>query len=341
MSHLSERFATRGTESEPRSRGGPAAAGAGTQAAGNGLGAALAALRTPGTPAAPRPPTAAAAPPAPLPRPPAPPRSALDLAPPQTINAQLHDDRGQLRRSAPAGTPDYPVAEWMTAQEELEVCWTNMPGAIFPNERCCRYDVNGRISRYFCVTKFENRDNAHNPVAEDEDARCLWLRQGTDWVPVDLNRVSVVAPRHNDYYNTIYMEFHDRCRGRSPTSTQTHLHTVSGGADSGAPDDARVIVKAGRTDNLQRRMAQYAKCGPGQIFWVSYYPTDCVKATERITHLKFALLGAKIAPFMCACKTRHHEYVCYEGAGELEGAERVIEETLRSLGQVVVRYSIE
>lgn len=49
-------------------------------------------------------------------------------------------------------------------------------------------------------------------------------------------------------------------------------------------------------------------------------------------------MGVKIEPFLCACKTRHHEYVCYEAAGEIEGAERVIEATLRSLGQYVFRW---
>jgi hypothetical protein len=59
--------------------------------------------------------------------------------------------------------------------------------------------------------------------------------------------------------------------------------------------------------------------------------------TERIIHLLLTEMGANIEPFLCACKTRHHEYYCYEGAGELEGAERVIEAALHSLGQIVFK----
>ncbi|KAJ7789579.1 hypothetical protein B0H14DRAFT_2627109 [Mycena olivaceomarginata] len=101
-------------------------------------------------------------------------------------------------------------------------------------------------------------------------------------------------------------------------------------------DGVRVIVKAGRTDNLERRIGQYSKCGPG-ILWISCYPTEYAKATERIIHLQFEIVGAKIQPFLCACKTTHHEYSCYEAAGELEGAERVVEAALRSLGQEAYR----
>ncbi|KAJ7722358.1 hypothetical protein B0H14DRAFT_2642192 [Mycena olivaceomarginata] len=101
-------------------------------------------------------------------------------------------------------------------------------------------------------------------------------------------------------------------------------------------DGVRVIIKAGRTDNLERRIGQYSKCGPG-ILWISCYPTEYAKATERIIHLQFEIVGAKIQPFLCACKTTHHEYSCYEAAGELEGAERVVEAALRSLGQEAYR----
>ncbi|KAJ7308615.1 hypothetical protein DFH08DRAFT_823901 [Mycena albidolilacea] len=101
-------------------------------------------------------------------------------------------------------------------------------------------------------------------------------------------------------------------------------------------DGLRVIIKAGRTDNLERRMGQYSKCGPG-ILWISCYPTEYAKATERIIHLQFEIAGAKIQPFLCACKTKHHEYSCYEAAGELEGAERVVQAALRSLGQEAYR----
>ncbi|KAJ7438687.1 hypothetical protein B0H11DRAFT_1902572 [Mycena galericulata] len=104
-------------------------------------------------------------------------------------------------------------------------------------------------------------------------------------------------------------------------------------------DGPRVVVKAGRTDNLERRMEQYAQCGPGQILWISCYPTERAKAAERIVHLKFDLLGAKIKPFLCTCRTTHQEYVCFEAVGELEGAEEVIEATLRSLGQHIIRGS--
>ncbi|KAJ7510805.1 hypothetical protein B0H11DRAFT_1900168 [Mycena galericulata] len=102
-------------------------------------------------------------------------------------------------------------------------------------------------------------------------------------------------------------------------------------------DGPRVVVKAGRTDNLERRMDQYAECGPGQILWISCYPTERAKAAERMVHLKFDLLGAKIMPFLCTCRTRHQEYVSFEAVGELEGAERVIEATMRSLGHEVIR----
>lgn len=46
-------------------------------------------------------------------------------------------------------------------------------------------------------------------------------------------------------------------------------------------DGTRIIVKAGRTKNLERRMGEYAKCGPGQIFWICYYPTEYAKATGK------------------------------------------------------------
>ncbi|KAJ7214680.1 hypothetical protein B0H12DRAFT_1069863 [Mycena haematopus] len=104
------------------------------------------------------------------------------------------------------------------------------------------------------------------------------------------------------------------------------------------PGTERVIVKVGRTNNIERRMGEYARCGPGQVFWISYYATGRAKATERIIHLRLEQAGVRIPPFICGCGTMHREYACYEAVGELANVEFVIEETLRSLGQYVFRH---
>ncbi|KAJ7505024.1 hypothetical protein B0H11DRAFT_1905095 [Mycena galericulata] len=78
-------------------------------------------------------------------------------------------------------------------------------------------------------------------------------------------------------------------------------------------DGPRVIVKAERTDNLERQMEQYAQCGPSQILWVSCYPTEHAKAAKQMVHLKLDLLGVKIMPFLCTCRTRHQEVNVHNG----------------------------
>jgi hypothetical protein len=45
-------------------------------------------------------------------------------------------------------------------------------------------------------------------------------------------------------------------------------------------DCVRVIIKAGRTDNLEHRIGQYSRCGLG-ILWISCYPTEYAKVTGK------------------------------------------------------------
>ncbi|KAJ7845872.1 hypothetical protein B0H14DRAFT_2584512 [Mycena olivaceomarginata] len=104
-------------------------------------------------------------------------------------------------------------------------------------------------------------------------------------------------------------------------------------------DGVRVIIKAGRTDNLERRIGQYSKCGPG-ILWISCYPMEYAKATVEqngSSTCNSRSWAPRFSLFFARAKRHHHEYSCYEAAGELEGAERVVEAALRSLGQEAYR----
>ncbi|KAJ7259975.1 hypothetical protein B0H12DRAFT_1069872 [Mycena haematopus] len=64
-----------------------------------------------------------------------------------------------------------------------------------------------------------------------------------------------------------------------------------------SPQTGRVLVKAGRTNNIERRMKEYSKCGPGQILWVCYFATGIAKATDnpKVFHILPSRIPAVVA----------------------------------------------
>ncbi|KAJ6470900.1 hypothetical protein C8R45DRAFT_1104602 [Mycena sanguinolenta] len=123
-------------------------------------------------------------------------------------SSRFHDTFGELRSSAPAGTPVRPVLEGMSLADQLEYCWVGMPGALSSGEKRCRYAMpdGGKKSRHFYVARFQDRA-ADNPADEDEGAQCLQMCMTGQWKPVVMERVPVVVQRHVQYHRTLYEDF--------------------------------------------------------------------------------------------------------------------------------------
>ncbi|KAF8123959.1 hypothetical protein K438DRAFT_1792020, partial [Mycena galopus ATCC 62051] len=123
-------------------------------------------------------------------------------------DAQFYDERGRKRASAPVWMPEHRIYAYMTAAEQLEECFTNMPGVAPAKVKHCRYELGGRVSQKFYVSKFTQRGE-DDPVSEDDSAPCLrvYKAESRAWESVAKDRVPVVASHHTRYHQAIYEDF--------------------------------------------------------------------------------------------------------------------------------------
>ncbi|KAK6980706.1 hypothetical protein R3P38DRAFT_3235312 [Favolaschia claudopus] len=89
-------------------------------------------------------------------------------------------------------------------------------------------------------------------------------------------------------------------------------------------------IKYGLTDNLQRRMRQYKKCGA--INWLYCWPTSCVKLTEALIHARLRSRGLGVEDFFCWCGHWHHEFFWAFGIADVC---REVEEVLVDTAQPI------
>ncbi|KAF8139563.1 hypothetical protein K438DRAFT_1785523 [Mycena galopus ATCC 62051] len=123
-------------------------------------------------------------------------------------DAQFYDKRGRKRASAPVWTPEHRIYAYMMAAEQLEQCFTNMPGVAPAKVKHCRYELGGRVSQKFYVSKFTQRGE-DDPVSEDNSAPCLrvYKAESRAWESVAKDRIPVVASHHTRYHQAIYKDF--------------------------------------------------------------------------------------------------------------------------------------
>ncbi|KAJ7021347.1 hypothetical protein C8F04DRAFT_1273868 [Mycena alexandri] len=104
---------------------------------------------------------------------------------------------------------------------------------------------------------------------------------------------------------------------------------------------AELEVKAGHTNDLERRVGEYNVCTPEYtFFWTCAYRTTRRMLLERLVHLALRQLGAKLRRYRChGCGKRHREYYDFMGAGGFLGVERIIRSCLWKMGETAfVRY---
>ncbi|KAJ7026008.1 hypothetical protein C8F04DRAFT_1268599 [Mycena alexandri] len=98
---------------------------------------------------------------------------------------------------------------------------------------------------------------------------------------------------------------------------------------------AELEVKAGHTNDLERRVGEYNVCTPEYtFFWTCAYRTTRRMLLERLVHLALRQLGAKLRRYRChGCGKRHREYYDFMGAGGFLGVERIIRSCLWKMGE--------
>ncbi|KAJ7739220.1 hypothetical protein DFH07DRAFT_965767 [Mycena maculata] len=105
-----------------------------------------------------------------------------------------------------------------------------------------------------------------------------------------------------------------------------------------APTDEEVDwvdLKAGRTNDIDRRRGEYTRdCKGEDIAWAYYYPTNRPKLLEALVHLSVRARLANREPYPCyGCGKRHCEHSSWERIGGLEGMAEIIEYWQRRLGE--------
>ncbi|KAJ7025260.1 hypothetical protein C8F04DRAFT_1191612 [Mycena alexandri] len=95
-------------------------------------------------------------------------------------------------------------------------------------------------------------------------------------------------------------------------------------------------IKAGHTNNLERRLGEYNVCTPEYtFFWNCAYCTTRRMLLERLVHLALQQLGAKLRRYRChRCGKRHREYYNIVRAGGFAGVERIIRHWLWKMGEI-------
>ncbi|KAJ7029172.1 hypothetical protein C8F04DRAFT_1265233 [Mycena alexandri] len=104
---------------------------------------------------------------------------------------------------------------------------------------------------------------------------------------------------------------------------------------------AELEIKAGHTNDLERRLGEYKVCTPQYtFFWTCAYRTSRRMLLERLVHLALRQLGAKLGRYRChGCGKRHQEYYDFMRAGGFAGVERIIHSCLWKMGETsFVRY---
>ncbi|KAJ7745066.1 hypothetical protein B0H16DRAFT_1726959 [Mycena metata] len=104
---------------------------------------------------------------------------------------------------------------------------------------------------------------------------------------------------------------------------------------------AELEIKAGHTNDLDRRLGEYNVCTPEYtFFWTCAYRTTRRMLLERLVHLALRQLGAKLGRYRChGCGKRHREYYHFLRAGGFAGMERIIHSCLWKMGETgSVRY---
>ncbi|KAJ7439710.1 hypothetical protein B0H11DRAFT_1934412 [Mycena galericulata] len=89
--------------------------------------------------------------------------------------------------------------------------------------------------------------------------------------------------------------------------------------------DGSQELKAGRTKNIQRRLAEWRRqCYLADIVHAAEIPTKHAKKLERIVHMFFKINDAWIEPYACdSCGVRHREKFEPERVGGIEQAVEV------------------
>ncbi|KAJ7692502.1 hypothetical protein B0H14DRAFT_2651644 [Mycena olivaceomarginata] len=103
-------------------------------------------------------------------------------------------------------------------------------------------------------------------------------------------------------------------------------------------DGVRVIVKVGRTDNLERRIGQYSKCGPGYYGSLAIQRSMQRRRSNRTDHpLAIRDRGRQDSAFSFRVPKRHTTSILVtRRRANSRGAEWVVEAALRSLGQEAI-----
>ncbi|KAJ7017938.1 hypothetical protein C8F04DRAFT_1199720, partial [Mycena alexandri] len=98
----------------------------------------------------------------------------------------------------------------------------------------------------------------------------------------------------------------------------------------------KLEIKAGHTNNLERRLGEYDVCTPEYtLFWKFAYHTTRRMLLERLVHLALRQLGAKLRRYRChGCGKRHREYYNFARAGGFAGVERTIRYWLWKMGEI-------
>ncbi|KAJ7767884.1 hypothetical protein DFH07DRAFT_954775 [Mycena maculata] len=99
-----------------------------------------------------------------------------------------------------------------------------------------------------------------------------------------------------------------------------------------------VDLKAGRTNDIDRRRGEYTRdCKGEEIAWVYYYPTNRPKLLEALVHLSVRARLANREPYPCyGCGKRHCEHSSWERIGGLEGMADIIEYWQGRLGEPII-----
>ncbi|KAJ7094481.1 hypothetical protein B0H15DRAFT_1020302 [Mycena belliarum] len=94
-------------------------------------------------------------------------------------------------------------------------------------------------------------------------------------------------------------------------------------------------LKIGHTADLRARLAQYAKCQENghQIWFWAYCLVPYRMLAERLIHLIFMHMGARLRPYSCpGCRVHHREFFSLRALGGLGRAEAIVKLVVQTLG---------
>ncbi|KAF8145068.1 hypothetical protein K438DRAFT_1992221 [Mycena galopus ATCC 62051] len=96
-------------------------------------------------------------------------------------------------------------------------------------------------------------------------------------------------------------------------------------------------LKAGHTNDLERRQRQYQHCAGEKTthIWVGSYKATRRYFTERWLHLRLFCAGGVRTPFVvpCKCQVRHREYLTFPSVGGLAALDAEMQAMGKATGE--------